>query len=66
MSLFSARKPINESRVADIIGCGTATLVVAYIAVGLRLWARSRTVFGLGMDDYVIIVAVVHYLCRLQ
>lgn len=36
------------------------------IAVGLRLWARSRTIFRLGMHDYVIIVAVVHYFRRRQ
>ena len=59
MSSLSTQYPASDSRVAGVISCGVVTLLTSYMAVGLRLWARKQTVFGQGIDDYMIIVAVV-------
>ncbi|CRG91986.1 hypothetical protein PISL3812_09040 [Talaromyces islandicus] len=48
----------HDSKVANLVACGAVTLGIAYIAVILRIVARTKTAFRMGADDYLIILAL--------
>ena len=50
---------VGDNRSADIIAAQSIMLVVAYIAVGLRLLARRVSRAGMGYDDWMILIALV-------
>jgi len=49
----------GDNRSANIIAAQTIMLVVAYIAVGLRVLARRVSRAGMGSDDWMMLVALV-------
>lgn len=51
-----------ENRGNDLVATITVMLVIATLAVLLRLYARRISRSKLGVDDYLILVALVHLL----
>jgi hypothetical protein len=49
----------DDSKIANLVACGAVTLGIAYIAVILRIVARTKTAFRMGADDYMIILSLV-------
>jgi hypothetical protein len=49
----------HDSKIANLVACGAVTLGIAYIAVILRVVARTKTAFRMGADDYMIILTLV-------
>ena len=49
---------INENRTPGFIASVSVVCSLATIAVGLRLTARAWTKVGMGMDDYLICIAL--------
>lgn len=49
----------NDTKVPNLIACGAITLGLAYLAVVLRIVARTKTAFRMGADDYLIILSLV-------
>jgi hypothetical protein len=39
----------------------TTLLVLSYVALGLRLWTRTRVLKILGWDDYMMMLCIVWY-----
>lgn len=55
-SMDSPALPHND-RAPVLIGAVCLVLSVATIAVGLRVYTRSRVLKQLGVDDYLVLVA---------
>lgn len=53
------KEHIHDNKVPNVIATIAICLSIAYIAVGLRLYARHITGVRLGGDDYWIIAALV-------
>lgn len=49
----------TQSRQVNIIVCAVMTLLVAATAVGLRFYTRSRIIYVLGPEDWMILVALI-------
>lgn len=50
----------------NIYGAYFTNTVLAYLAVGLRLYARKRSAAGFGWDDFLIISSLVRRIwCRM-
>lgn len=51
----------HDDRASVLIGAVCLVCSVATIAVGLRLYTRSRMLKQLGIDDYLVLMAWVSY-----
>ena len=56
---LSAVPSLGESRQQEILGTIVFLMVVAIVAVGMRLMARRISAAGWGWDDWLICVALV-------
>lgn len=48
-----------DTKLPWIVGIATTCMLMAFVALGLRLWARRLSRSRLGADDWCLIVGVV-------
>ncbi|CAL8581168.1 hypothetical protein XPA_006871 [Xanthoria parietina] len=60
---LTAIPSLAESRGGELVATVTILMVIATLAVILRLYARKISGTKLGTDDYMIVVALVCFLC---
>ena len=49
----------DQNKGNALLGVAVATVIVALIAVTLRIFVRARIVRSLGWDDWIIVFAIV-------
>lgn len=52
---------IHASRQPQLYAAEISTYALAVLAVGLRLWCRNLLKSGVGLDDWLIVGALVRY-----
>lgn len=55
------KEHISDSKVSSIIACCVSCGIIAYIAVGLRFFARRLVPSGVSVDDWMIFAALVSF-----
>ena len=50
---------LAQSRQASLYTSEIITYVAAFVAVGLRLWARKLQAVGFWLDDWLVLTAMV-------